>query len=103
MFLSVFKFEERKAWQELVSAFLREFREDEPVTLLLRTSPEPTDAVERYAEDVCRSLNCTQTSVLLPFAAKQPPLLLRRTISILPKACIAQVCTCHRIDLGTTL
>eukprot|EP00041_Stephanoeca_diplocostata_P021551 m.503488 g.503488 ORF g.503488 m.503488 type:complete len:602 (+) comp21848_c0_seq2:461-2266(+) len=39
VFLSVFKFETRKAWRELVSAFLDEFDEEDPVTLLLRTSP----------------------------------------------------------------
>lgn len=37
LFLSVFKFEKRKGWEELVTAFVEEFGCEEPVTLLLRT------------------------------------------------------------------
>lgn len=36
--LSIFKWEERKAWRQLLGAFLSEFAEDEPVLLWIKTS-----------------------------------------------------------------
>jgi hypothetical protein len=57
VFLSVFKFETRKAWRELVSSFLAEFREDEPVTLLLRTSPGDNMLQwDEFMQELCASI-----------------------------------------------
>lgn len=56
VFLSVFKFETRKGWQDLVTAFFLEFKASDQVTLLLRTSLDPAN--ERVFTDFCEAL-CT--------------------------------------------
>jgi hypothetical protein len=38
-FLSVFKWEERKAWRVLLRAYFEEFKRDEPIVLYILTSP----------------------------------------------------------------
>lgn len=41
VFLSVFKFEPRKNWKQLIEAFLREFESDEDVKLVIKTRRVP--------------------------------------------------------------
>lgn len=56
VFLSVFKFETRKGWQDLVTAFFLEFKPSDKVTLLLRTSLDAAN--EKVFSDFCEAL-CT--------------------------------------------
>ena len=51
-FLSVFKWEARKGWDALLSAFFAEFGADEPVELLLKTKPfHSSDDFEGLVEE----------------------------------------------------
>jgi hypothetical protein len=53
LFLSVFKFEKRKGWEELVTAFTAEFGCNEPVSLILRTGPDPPDKIKDFIYARC--------------------------------------------------
>ena len=54
VFLSIFKWEVRKGWPELIEAFLAEFAHDEDVVLVLRTSPE-SEEFAAHLESLCDS------------------------------------------------
>ena len=81
VFLSVFKFETRKGWQDLVTAFFLEFKPEDKVTLLLRTSLD--DANERRFADFCEAL-CSDHS-LPPSCLLDPDHQNARRLRIMPR------------------
>ncbi len=61
VFLSNFAWQQRKGWPILVEAFVREFKRDEDVTLVLKTMPvfHSRDAVRRQLDRFIRRLGFT--------------------------------------------
>lgn len=56
-FYSVFQWGERKGYQTLLNAYLREFSEDDPVVLILKVNPVETKGhgIEKIKKDIIRT------------------------------------------------
>jgi len=66
-FLSVFKFEERKAWDVLVEAFVREFGKSDSVVLVILTSSFHSDReFDAHIQSFIRSLDLPEHHELPP-------------------------------------
>lgn len=81
LFLSVFKFEKRKGWEELVTAFVEEFRCDEPVSLMLRTGPTPPDRITQFIKDGTLG-HCP---IPLTYGKSRPGSHIKRSVTVLPR------------------
>ena len=92
LFLSVFKFEKRKGWEELVTAFVAEFGCDEAVSLVLRTEPDPPDTIKDFIYELETSKNSpihvTPCSDITMGRAGPPTVSrvpMKRTVTLLPR------------------